>query len=436
MTASNPNLLGWLIRKGSIVLVLLCSPCVVFVLYACHHLGGDVSDNVRGVMTRNCSGLRTDKLETIKGTNHNPTTEMQLPFRLRKKFIFTRKQLNSNNTFEDEPFELSNITATQIVKLNKTKEDVAKIHSEIWKRPADVTELPIPSYDGRYFMNSKSKCSTENPPLFLILVQTAVYNNMARNSIRQSWANKHFLQAHSMHVVFLVGLERNKQKLHALVNEQQLYGDLVQGAFMDTYRNLTHKSVLGLRWAAEYCRQAKFVVRADDDVFLNPFRLIELMETKLKDKTRHIWCTVKSNSVIQRDRYQKWRINEHEFEGFYAYPVAHCNGPFSIITNDLIPELFEASKITPLFWIEDVYMSGMLPYVVGNCSLMTQYYVVYNDSNMVYACFTKKSDCIIVASYPHTPDQLGELWITCLYYYRKRAGILLEEARTRNETTI
>ena len=42
--------------------------------------------------------------------------------------------------------------------------------------------------------------------------------------------------------------------------------------FQDTYRNLTLKTVMGLKWSAIFCPQAKFVMKTDDDIFVNlPF---------------------------------------------------------------------------------------------------------------------------------------------------------------------
>ena len=38
---------------------------------------------------------------------------------------------------------------------------------------------------------------------------------------------------------------------------------------MDTYRNLSYKSILGKLWVSKFCEQADFVVKADDDVFVD-----------------------------------------------------------------------------------------------------------------------------------------------------------------------
>jgi hypothetical protein len=40
---------------------------------------------------------------------------------------------------------------------------------------------------------------------------------------------------------------------------------------LDTYRNLSYKNILGKHWAAIYCKQAEFVIKTDDDVFVDMF---------------------------------------------------------------------------------------------------------------------------------------------------------------------
>jgi len=67
--------------------------------------------------------------------------------------------------------------------------------------------------------------------------------------------------------------------------EFQKHRDLVQGNFIDSYKNLTLKAVLGLRWMSQYCGQAPFAIKTDDDTFLNIFEMVRLM-TENANKSR------------------------------------------------------------------------------------------------------------------------------------------------------
>ena len=79
-------------------------------------------------------------------------------------------------------------------------------------------------------------------------------------------------------VVFLFGDSGDEETREAVKEEDAIYGDILQEDFHDDYYNLTHKAVMGLRWAAMHCSQAKFVVRVDDDVFLNVNNLVAFLK--------------------------------------------------------------------------------------------------------------------------------------------------------------
>ena len=50
----------------------------------------------------------------------------------------------------------------------------------------------------------------------------------------------------------------------------------MQGNFLDTYYNLTYKSVMGHLWVSEFCRQAELVVKTDDDIYVDLYGTFSL----------------------------------------------------------------------------------------------------------------------------------------------------------------
>ena len=58
-----------------------------------------------------------------------------------------------------------------------------------------------------------------------------------------------------------------------LEEENGKHSDLVQGDFLDTYHNLSYKAVMGYLWVAEFCSQADFVVKTDDDLFVDLYEV-------------------------------------------------------------------------------------------------------------------------------------------------------------------
>ena len=76
-------------------------------------------------------------------------------------------------------------------------------------------------------------------------------------------------------------MDENIQR--SLEEESQEYGDLVQGDFLDNYYNLSYKAIMGNLWVAEFCSQAEFLVKTDDDMFVDMYEvktcLIDLDKT-------------------------------------------------------------------------------------------------------------------------------------------------------------
>ena len=66
-----------------------------------------------------------------------------------------------------------------------------------------------------------------------------------------------------------------------LEEESSKHGDLVQGDFLDTYHNLSYKAVMGNLWVAEFCSQAEFVVKTDDDMYVDLYEVHTLTRRHL-----------------------------------------------------------------------------------------------------------------------------------------------------------
>lgn len=117
------------------------------------------------------------------------------------------------------------------------------------------------------------------PPFLLILVCTAPENLNQRNAIRSSWGGQRETQGLRVQTLFLLG-EPSAQhptsgsRENHLAQESAAQGDILQAAFQDSYRNLTLKTLSGLNWAEKHCPMARYILKTDDDVFVNVPELV------------------------------------------------------------------------------------------------------------------------------------------------------------------
>ena len=82
-------------------------------------------------------------------------------------------------------------------------------------------------------------------------------------------------------LAFLLGRPADDKKQEILEEESRKHRDIVQGDFMDTYHNLSYKAIMGNLWVSEFCDQAEFVVKTDDDMFIDLYE-VGLMTQKGK----------------------------------------------------------------------------------------------------------------------------------------------------------
>ena len=82
-----------------------------------------------------------------------------------------------------------------------------------------------------------------------------------------------FLRNYSYPLKYYSGSKTDENMQKILEEENGKHNDLVQGDFLDTYHNLSYKAVMGYMWVAEFCSQADFVVKTDDDLFVDLYEV-------------------------------------------------------------------------------------------------------------------------------------------------------------------
>ncbi|XP_069045698.1 beta-1,3-galactosyltransferase 4 [Lepisosteus oculatus] len=124
---------------------------------------------------------------------------------------------------------------------------------------------------------SPSLCQRARPYL-LTLVASAPAHHEARQAIRDSWAGDTEVGGQRVLTLFVVGVTPDPGLARRLAEEHRATRDLIQGRFLDTYANLTLKTLSLLGWAQRHCPQARFVAKVDDDVLFNPAALLGYLQ--------------------------------------------------------------------------------------------------------------------------------------------------------------
>nr|KAG5714720.1 hypothetical protein BaRGS_000208 [Batillaria attramentaria] len=174
-------------------------------------------------------------------------------------------------------------------------------------------------------------------------------------------------------LVFLLGRPPSEETKRQVEAESGKFDDLVVGDFIDSYVNLTLKVLHGLRWAVRHCPQAGYVLKADDDTFVN----LPLLTTFLLERGRpnsaygHVYFT---SRVVRKGR---WAVSNTDYP-LENYPP-YLSGTAYALSLDAARKIVEASDRMPLIPIEDAYVTGVLAVVAGVRRMSTKGFTYFAE---------------------------------------------------------
>jgi hypothetical protein len=228
-----------------------------------------------------------------------------------------------------------------------------------------------------FILNNVSKCAARKEDTsnsfeqiyFMILVHSAPGNFQERQAIRATWGSLEEVGGSLIRHMFLLGSSESTQGSLDLLKESVLYGDIVSGNFVDSYKNLTYKHLMGYKWALTYCPKATFILKADDDAFVDVFQLIDFIRRTFGQSPRNtLICNVMPEGThpmrfpadenISSGNVSKWSVTKEEYF-FETYPK-YCSGLAYLATPDVLEDFYRISGRVKYLWIDDVFVTGII----------------------------------------------------------------------------
>jgi hypothetical protein len=78
---------------------------------------------------------------------------------------------------------------------------------------------------------------------------------------------------------FVIGLTDDEAVQQKIKEESEKYGDILQINMNDTYSNLSLKVAGLLNWVNTYCSPVDFILKVDDDVYVNVHNLATVLHS-------------------------------------------------------------------------------------------------------------------------------------------------------------
>lgn len=235
---------------------------------------------------------------------------------------------------------------------------------------------------------------------FLVWIVTSYSADVsARSALRRAYS-EHELKEFGVKRIFLLGLLKSDVQSqtgvtqNAILDEAKRFDDIIQGNFIEAYKNLTYKHVMGLKWAAEYCKNVSYVMKMDHDIIVNFYKIIDLIKS-INIPENVVMGYVLKNMLPVREPMNKWFVTRSEFPAD-SYPD-FLSGWLYVTTPKTAQSLVNAAQIYPrYFWIDDLFLTGIIRRELG--IKLHDIHEIYTTNNEYLNCclkdyVTRKLDC-------------------------------------------
>lgn len=242
------------------------------------------------------------------------------------------------------------------IKAVQTESKKGKILSAVDAFMKGKVEKPVNPHDFNYMINEPDKCKKpdgSDADVFLLVVICSIHKNFEnRNAIRQSWGSPADIDGRRVVTVFLLA-KRSDERLQSLVvEENEQYHDIIMEDFDDTYKNLSLKTMMGMKWMSTFCAQAKYMLKTDDDMYVSYKNMVAYLAAS--PDTNFVTGMVINGGPI-RDPKSKWYMPKDLYPGSRYPPF--CSGTGYALSGDVPPKIYQTSLSTPYLYLEDVFVA-------------------------------------------------------------------------------
>ncbi|CAL8119914.1 unnamed protein product [Orchesella dallaii] len=219
-------------------------------------------------------------------------------------------------------------------------------------------------------------CQDGGSGLYLLFIVISSPDNVGRRDVirntfhdmRQDWETQYFGNGSAnggiasgnttklFQMLFFVGQTAENGISDGLRSEWERHGDVIVDDMQESYLNLTVKTLRMLKWALHNCAEANYLVKMDDDVYLNVPKLLTFLAT---NGNPLLVAGHRYNEVgVDRDPTSKWYTPPGLWhrEKFPVFVAGFCY----IMGMQAAAKMFAESRHVPLFHLEDVFLSGII----------------------------------------------------------------------------
>ena len=231
-----------------------------------------------------------------------------------------------------------------------------------------------------------------------------------RKAIRETWGNKTMLQKKGIMLCFVLGkrakpgnAEQRIQESY-LSKEHDMYGDILLFDFVDSYQNLTIKTVSMIRWFLNTPNSAKYLIKCDSDVLLNIDNMMPLIQKTYHASPNFILGHNINITAPNRQTASKWFVPLQLYSKiFYPEFVSGTTYVISKTAAELISKNFASMDY---LYLEDVFITGLCRYGTGISLVHSDKFIIKQPSSLTDVW----GDCVSLHGYAGLGPDIRRNW--------------------------
>jgi hypothetical protein len=220
--------------------------------------------------------------------------------------------------------------------------------------------------------------------------------------------------------VFVLGFTADAHVMNEIKAESWTRGDIVQLDFIESYGNLTFKTMSGFRWSHDFCPKARFIMKADGDMYINLELMPVLLQAVPPGKFYGGYCW--GEATPHRSNSSKWFVSYKSYSHNKFPPV--CSGTAYVISSEFLRGLMNVSKKMHFFHLEDVFIGmaasslNVRPISINGFTNLRAFFTPCSYRNEVLTSHYIKSD--VLKTYWTTSRKCALIKSTPKVLYRAR----------------
>lgn len=221
---------------------------------------------------------------------------------------------------------------------------IGKMHT---REDLALTRLPL-------IIDKPHVCSNKHYQ-FVIIIKSG--SSERRKLTRSTWAGE-IIEHFNIPVLYAIGYPSNASMQEEILREDETYHDLLEFNFLESYYNLTIKTISVLLWYNRHCAtDTPYLLYVDDDVLVNVDRLIMYMYRLNSSERIEGWferaglIQRKGAGGVSRKDFPVDKVPDYLWGAAVLYPS-------KIVSTVLIKAIFNTKL--PIFFRDDVFINGFI----------------------------------------------------------------------------